>query len=76
MCEKFPFKSVGLFQHLDIILEAYKNLGGSAWFNYDVAFRQKLAVHPSLKWGLKDVGLWLDLFLPQRPLFHQQPTDS
>lgn len=29
-------------------------------------YRQKLAVHPGIKWGCKDVGLWLNLMLPQR----------
>ncbi|OCT70392.1 hypothetical protein XELAEV_18037310mg [Xenopus laevis] len=28
------------------------------WFNYDEVFRQKLAVHRGLRWGMKDVGLW------------------
>lgn len=71
-CEKFPEKSPGLFQHLDIILVAYKNFGDMAWFVYDESFRQKMAVHSSLQWGDKDIGLWLNLFLPQRPAFNRQ----
>ena len=66
LCEKFPEKSCLLFQHVDIILEAYRSFSGFAWLTYDEAFRQKLAVQPSLSWGAKDVGLWLNLFLPQR----------
>lgn len=53
----------------------------TAWFNYDEAFRQKLSVHPTLNWGVKDVGLWLNLFLPQRPssvrqIQSSQPTNN
>ena len=53
ICEKCPEKSVGLLQHVDMV----------AWFVYDESFRQKLAVHPNLEWGSKDIGLWLNLFL-------------
>lgn len=53
LCERHPEKITGLFQHLDIILEAYKNFEGTAWFIYDESFRQKLAVHPILQWGTK-----------------------
>lgn len=69
MGECFPGKCSGLFQHLDIIAEAFRHFGGSAWYTYDENFRQKLAVHPSLHWGSKDVGLWLNLMLPPRPQF-------
>ncbi|OCT70393.1 hypothetical protein XELAEV_18037311mg [Xenopus laevis] len=70
--EKFPEKCTGLFQHVDILLEAYKNFAGMAWFNYDDVFRQKLAVHRGLRWGMKDVGLWVSLMLPQRSAFSMQ----
>ena len=66
MTDKYPERSSGLFQHVDHILEAYKSFGGLGWFYYDEFFRQKLAVHPSLRWGMKDVGLWLNLLAPQR----------
>lgn len=36
--EKYPEKSVGLLQHLDIVLEAYKNFGGVSWLVYDESF--------------------------------------
>lgn len=62
MCERFPE-----LQHIDVILEAYRNFGGLACFFYDKSFRQKLAVHPSIQWGQKVVGLWLKLFVPQKP---------
>lgn len=71
--ERFPDKCSGLFQHLDIVAEAYRHFGAIAWFNYDESFRQKLSVHPSLRWGVKDVGLWLNLMLPQRPQYTQRP---
>lgn len=76
LCEKYPEKSSLLFQHIDIILEAYRGFSGSAWLAYDEAFRQKLAVQPSLQWGSKDVGLWLNLFLPQRQPFARPSTVS
>lgn len=77
LCSKYPEKSVGLFQHLDIVLEAYKNFGGISWFTYDESFRQKVSVHPTLRWGCKDVGLWLNLFLPQRSYVSKsQPPPS
>lgn len=74
MGEKFPEKCSGLFQHLEHILEAYRNVGGFGWFNYDETFRQKMAVYKTLKWGMKDVGLWLNLILPQKPVFPKQTT--
>lgn len=52
--EKFPEKSAGLFQHLDIVLEAFRNFGGSAWYNYDEAFHQIGTSY--LKMGSK--GCW------------------
>ena len=67
--EKFPEKCSGLFQHLEHILEAYRNFGGFGWYNYDESFRQKLAVYKNLRWGMRDVGLWLNLILPQKPFF-------
>lgn len=66
LSEKQPVLCTGLFQHIDIVLEAYKNFGGLSWYSYDALFRHKLAVHPHLKWGVKDVGLWLNVMLPTR----------
>lgn len=66
MAGKHPELCGGLFQHLDHVLEAYKNFGGLGWYYYDESFRQKLSIHASLKWGMKDVGLWLNLILPQK----------
>lgn len=40
------------------ILEALPGLSMTKW--------QKLVVHPGIKWGNTDVGLWLNLMLPQR----------
>lgn len=71
--ERHPELCCSLFQHVDIILEAYKNFNGLAWFYYDEAFRQKLSVHKSLKWGEKDVGLWLNLLLPQKQFVKATP---
>lgn len=66
MGEKQPQLCSGLFRHLEIILEAYRNFGGSGWYLYDEMYRQKLAIHPGVRWGNKDVGLWLNFMLPQR----------
>lgn len=74
ICEKFPNKSPELFQHVEIVLEAYRNFSGYFWFTYDEAFRHKLSIHPTLQWGVKDVGLWLNLFLPPRPVL-SHPTN-
>lgn len=59
--KKYPAHRSGLFRHLD-----YKSFGGTAWFNYDENFRRKSSNHPGLKWGNKDIGLWLNLMLPQK----------
>lgn len=61
--EKHPELCSFLFQHLENVLEAYNNFSGMGWFNDDKLFRQKLSVHSSLKWGMKYVGLWLNLML-------------
>lgn len=68
VCKRFPELSPGLFQHVDVILEAYRSFGGLAWYFYDESFRQKMAVQPSIRWGQIDVGLWLNLFVPQKPV--------
>lgn len=46
--EKQPHDCSGLFHHLDIIMEAYRNFGENAWYSYDEMYRQKLAVHQVL----------------------------
>lgn len=66
LCEKKPFLSVGLFQHLDAVLEAYRSLGGMSWLYYDEMLRQKMAVFPHMRWGDKDVLLWVSLIQSQR----------
>lgn len=66
MAERHSELCGGLFQHIDHVLKAYKHFGGFGWFHYDESFRQKLAVHSSLRWGMKDLGLWLNLILPQK----------
>lgn len=60
---------LSLFQHLDIIAEAFHHFGSTAWYTCDENFWQKLTVHPSLHWGSKDIGLWLNLMLLQKPQF-------
>lgn len=67
LAEKKPELCGGVFQHLEQVLEAYRNFGGMGWFQYDESFWQKLAIHPTLKLGMKDVGLWLHLIIPQKP---------
>lgn len=49
MPEKHPKLCRGLFQHLNPILEAYKNFGEFGWYFFDESFRQKLSIHLSLK---------------------------
>lgn len=66
LVEKQSHLCSGLFRHLDNILEAHKNFGSNVWYIYDEMYRQKLAIHPGVKWGDKDVGLQLNLMLPQR----------
>lgn len=66
LAEKQPQHCSGLFRHFESILEAHKNVGGNAWFSYDEIFHQKLAIYPGVKWDTEDVGLWLNLMLPQR----------
>lgn len=53
---------------MDIVLEVFFNFGCFGWFIYNEGFSQKLSVCPSLKWGVKDVGLWLKLLLSQKPV--------
>lgn len=74
LAEKHPGLCGGLFQHVDHILEAYKNFGGLGWFYYDESFRQKLSIHPMLSWGMKDVELWLNLIPAQKQLASKPPT--
>lgn len=39
-------------------------------------FRQKLSLHTNMKWGVKDVGLWLNLMLSQRSQFQSKQTSN
>lgn len=66
LVEQRPSLAVGLFQHVDIILEAYRNFSGMSWFTYNEPFCQKLAVFPHMSLGVKDFGLWLNVMLPAR----------
>lgn len=66
MGEKHPQFCSGLFRHQEAIIEAYRHIGGTAWYHYDESFRQKLSVYPGVKWWQKDVGLWLNLMIPQK----------
>lgn len=68
MSERSPEKCSGMFQHVDVLLEAYKYFSDFGWFSYDDNFCQKLSVFPLLKWGVKDVGLWLNLMGPPKPV--------
>lgn len=74
--EKFLEKCSGLFQHVEIVLEAYRHFDGLGWFFYDELFPQKLSVYPNLRWGMKDVGLLLNLTLPQKSAFPRQPAPA
>lgn len=74
MAERRPDLCGGLFQHLYHVLEAYSNFGGLEWYSYDESFRQKPSIHPALKWGIKDVGLWLNLILPPKQGVFKQPA--
>ncbi|CAJ0928568.1 unnamed protein product [Ranitomeya imitator] len=67
--EKSPHLCSKLFQHVDIILEAYQNFGGFAWLNLYEAFRQKLAVVRKKIYG----ELVLGLLLPPFPNFRISP---
>lgn len=70
--EKHPELCGGLFQDLDHIFKAYKSFGELGWYYSDESFRKKLSIHSSLKWGMKDVGLGLNLILPQKQVMTKQ----
>lgn len=74
LAERKPDLCGGLFQHLEHVLKAYKNFGGMGWFQYDESFCQKWFIYPSLSWGMKDIGLWLNLIVPQKPPMPKQNT--
>ncbi|OCT57116.1 hypothetical protein XELAEV_18003994mg [Xenopus laevis] len=78
LTEKHPEIAPGLFKHVDMILEAYKSYGGVAWFIYDDRFRQKMAINKMLKWGVKDIDLWMGMLLPkpQPPQFVNKTQTS
>lgn len=59
MGEKFPEKCSGLFQHLDIVAVAFRHFSGISWFHYDENDR--------LHWGVRDIGLWLNLLFTKNP---------
>lgn len=39
-------------------------------------FVKKFAIYPNLKWGNKDVGLWLNLIIPQKPVYARPQPQS
>ncbi|OCT57121.1 hypothetical protein XELAEV_18003999mg, partial [Xenopus laevis] len=65
--ERKPEKCSALFCYMDMILEAFRVHGGTAWLRYDEQFRQRLAVRPSLEWDHKDISLWIKLMNVNRP---------
>ncbi|OCT70495.1 hypothetical protein XELAEV_18037416mg [Xenopus laevis] len=65
--ERKPEKCSALFCYMDMILEAFRVHGGTAWLRYDEQFRQRLAVRPSLEWDHKDISLWIKLMNANRP---------
>lgn len=69
---KIKMKTIGEGLLPEISITGFR-LFGFGWFVSDESFRQKLAVHKNLPWGIKDISLWLNLLLSQKPpmLFSQ-----
>lgn len=57
--ERSPELCSSLFCYMDVVGEAYRVYGGSAWLRYDEQFRQRMSVRPELSWGHRDIGIWL-----------------
>lgn len=55
--ERAPENCSALFCYLDAIGKAYRVYGGLAWLRYDEQFRQRKAIHSSLRWDHKDIRL-------------------
>ncbi|XP_075203963.1 uncharacterized protein LOC142310334 isoform X1 [Anomaloglossus baeobatrachus] len=67
MGQKHPERCSELFAYMDLIYNAYKSHGGTAWHRYDEEFRRRLALQPEIGWGVKATDVWLRLMMSQRP---------
>lgn len=64
--QKHPERCSELFVYLDIIYNAYRSHGGSAWWRYDEEFRRRLALQPGVGWGSKATDVWLRIMTALR----------
>ena len=69
----YPSRGVALFAYQQLIRESARKFPGMAWNIYDVEFRHRASHNHSLKWGERDVQLFLDTFtgVPKSILWRQ-----
>ena len=75
MAGKFPEAMPGFVSHLVTVLKAFSEVEGTAWRDYDIAFREKMAATGNRKWTGMDVLLYQEL-CGTRPRCTTTPTGS
>ena len=57
-----PLRASDLIAYQQLIRDAARKFPGMAWYVYDAEFRRRASHNLSLKWGERDVQLYLDTF--------------
>jgi len=58
----YPSRAVGLIAYQQLIRDTARKFPGMAWHVYDLEFRRRVSHNLSVKWGERDVQLYLDTF--------------
>lgn len=58
----YPSRAADLIAYQQLIRDAARKFPGMAWYVYDVEFRRRASHNLSVKWGERDVQLYLDTF--------------
>ena len=57
-----PSRAVDLIAYQQLIRDTARKFPGMAWYVYDVEFRRRASHNLSVRWGERDVQLYLDTF--------------
>ncbi|KAM4748944.1 protein KTI12 homolog [Rhinophrynus dorsalis] len=56
-----PEEAMNVMRYMDLITDTHTVYGGTAWFEYDRAFRLKMADNEDMTFGSRDMDLWSGL---------------
>ena len=59
-----PQRVPDLLAYSSLVVQASRDYAGTPWRAYDTHFRKQAAAMKLIKWGEKDLSLWLSYFAP------------